>query len=98
MKRVASSLAADRVSVVCAYLEINKPSISDAILRAVRKGAREVRILPYFLLEGKHVVRDIPMIVRQARARHGAKVRIRLCPYLGYDTRIVSVVRDRLGL
>jgi sirohydrochlorin cobaltochelatase len=97
MKRVAGRLRKGVPGPVrCAYLEINAPSIAQAVRRSVRGGAREVRILPYFLLTGNHVQKDIPRIVRQARREHGSKARIRLCPYLGYDERIVAVVKDRL--
>lgn len=91
MKRVARELGAS-----CAYLEINEPSIGDAIDRAVKNGAKKVRVLPYFLLTGRHVTEHIPAIVREAQARHRRKASIRLCPYLGYDARIVGVAKDRL--
>ena len=97
MKRVALRLRGqDCGEVRCAYLEINRPSISEAIEKAARSGAREIRVLPYFVLAGKHVVRDIPKIVSEARRKHGRKIKIKLCPYLGYDERIVGVARDRI--
>ena len=97
MKRVAHSLRkAPFSSVRCAYLEISSPSIPEAVRRAIREGARELRILPYFVLSGRHIQEDIPRIVAEERKRWGRKVKIVLCSYLGYDERIVQVVRDRL--
>ena len=97
MKRVAAALRRGVPGPVrCAYLEINAPSIPEAIGQAVRRGAREVRLVPYFVLSGRHVTRHIPQIVREEKKRYGKKVRITLCPYLGYDSRIVGVVKDRL--
>lgn len=97
MKRVARSLRQGSFSSVrCAYLEISFPSIPDAVRRALGEGAREIRILPYFVLSGRHIREDIPRIVSEERKRWGRKVKIVLCPYLGYDERIVQVVRDRL--
>ena len=84
--------------MICAYLEINSPSISQAIERAIRRGAREVRVVPYFVLSGRHVSEHIPAIIRQARKRHGPKVTIGLRPYLGFDERIVAVVKERAGV
>ena len=81
---------------MCAYLEINPPSIMDAIDSAVRDGCRDIRVLPYFLLSGLHVVRDIPSIVRRAKIKHKKHAHVRLCPYLGFDERIVAVAKDRL--
>lgn len=82
--------------VLCAYLGIVSPSLPEAIDDCVRKGAREVRVLPYFLQMGKHVRKHIPQMVSRARKKYKGRARIRLCGYLGYDERIVDVVRDRL--
>ena len=97
MKRVASRLRRGPYHLVrCAYLEITSPSIPEAVREAVEKGAREVRVLPYFVLSGRHIRQDIPQIVSAEKKRWRGRTRIVLCPYLGYDERIVGVVRDRL--
>ena len=98
MKRVAAALrrGKDFKEVCCAFLEVARPSIPEAIDRCVERGAKEVRILPYFVLTGKHVIHDIPEIVQEASHRHAQRAKIVLCPYLGYDSKIVSVVKRRL--
>ena len=98
MKKVAEALIKERRfgEVICAYLEITKPSIPEAIDGAVKGGASEIRVLPYFLLTGKHVTRHIPQIVARARRKHKNRVKILLCPYLGYHEKIVSVVKQRI--
>lgn len=82
--------------VSAAFLEINSPSIGEAVDRCAAAGARTVSILPYFLLTGRHVREDIPKIAREARARHKGRARIVLCPYLGFDPKIVDVLLRRL--
>ncbi|HTL71087.1 MAG TPA: CbiX/SirB N-terminal domain-containing protein [Candidatus Eisenbacteria bacterium] len=97
MKRVAGKIAAGRdEEVACAYLEIAPPSVPEAIARLAASGAVEIRILPYFLQSGRHVRRDLPKLVRDEARRHRG-VRLRLCPYLGYDDRLVAVVKKRLA-
>ena len=97
MKRVARSVRKGPFSSVrCAYLEISGPSIPDAIEEAISEGAREVRILPYFVLSGRHIREHIPGIVSAEKKRWGKKARIVLCPYLGFDERIAAVVKARL--
>ena len=99
MRKVARELERTKLyrEVRPAFLEVARPSISEAIRSSVQRGASEVRVLPYFVLTGKHVTRDIPLIVREMALQHHPKAKIVLCPYLGYHPRIVSVVKDRIG-
>ena len=98
MKRVAAALRRTKNyrEVRCAFLEVSKPSIPDAVSHCIQDGAREVRLLPYFVLTGNHVRHDIPGIVRETAARHAGRAKIILCPYLGYHPKLVSVVRQRI--
>lgn len=98
MRRVARDLAADGGfgRIICAYLEIARPSIAEAIDRAVAAGAAEVRVLPYFVLSGRHVKEHFPAIAAAARKKHGRRARIILCPYLGYDKKVVSLTKERI--
>ena len=99
MERVAAALRRGRRFgvVLCAYLEITKPLIPEAIGRCVQKGAKEIIVLPYFLLTGRHVEQDIPRIAAEARKKYKGKARIKLAPYLGYHGKIVEVVKQRIG-
>ena len=98
MKSVAESLKKDRrfSHVLCAFLEINSPSISEAIAACVQKKCRQIRILPYFLLTGRHTQSDIPRIVNEEKKKYGARARIVLCPYLGFDPKIAAVAKKRI--
>jgi sirohydrochlorin ferrochelatase len=98
MRRVARALRKDKQfrRVACAYLEFNTPSIADAIDQALAGGSQEVRLIPYFVHAGSHVVEHIPQIVREAVKRHSPKAKIKLCPYLGFHQNLVSVVKERL--
>ena len=99
MEKVARQLRRRRAFdfVSCAYLEITPPSIERAIDSLARRGATTILVLPYFLLMGVHIKEDIPKIVRSLRQKYRGKVKIILCPYLGYHEKIVSVVSQRLG-
>jgi sirohydrochlorin ferrochelatase len=53
--------------IECAFLEIERPSIPDAIAGCVKKGATEIIILLNFLNAGRHIDFDIPQILNQSR-------------------------------
>ena len=99
MRRVAAGLNAGRRHgrVVCAYLDVAKPAIPEAIEACVRRGAREIKLVPYFVLEGLHVKADIPAVVRQEAKKYAGRVKILLAPYLGYDALLVALVKMRIG-
>ena len=78
-----------------AYLEIHPPNIPEGIKLCLTQGADEVVVIPYFVQSGKHVVQDIPRIVRETQAQFPSKI-IRLGEYIGFDERIVSIISDRI--
>ncbi len=98
MQQLARDLNKDKrfKAVYCCYLEITAPSVPAAISTCVKDGAEEILILPYFLLMGNHVKSDIPNLVRAAQNQYRSRAKIKLSPYLGYDPKILAVVKRRL--
>ena len=78
-----------------AFLELQSPNIPGGIELCLHQGADEVIVIPYFVQTGKHVVQDIPRAVSEVKAQHPEK-NICLAEYLGFDSRIVSVIADRI--
>lgn len=52
------------------FLELEHPSIPEAIDEAVMQGANEIIILLNFLNSGRHVDSDIPQIIDEARGKY----------------------------
>lgn len=57
-------------TVTGAFLELARPLIPDGIESCVRSGADEVFIVPLMFFWGRHVKKDIPQLIEEARARH----------------------------
>ena len=81
--------------VETAYLEVAAPDIPTGAERCVSRGAGEVRMLPYFLAAGAHVVEDLERF-RADLAVRWPEVDFRLCPPLGLHPLMVEIVIDRL--
>ena len=79
--------------VGCAFLEIAEPSIPDGIEAAVRAGAGEIVVLPYFLSPGRHVAEDIPAEVERKRREH-PDVRIGIAPHLGQAGGLIRILLE----
>ena len=98
IKRVAEAL--NRIEpetfVQTAFLDIQSPDIQEGIQICLHQGADEVIVIPYFVQTGRHVVKDIPDLVSQAKSRFPSK-RILLGGYLGFDERMVSIVREKVN-
>lgn len=78
-----------------AFLELAEPSIPDAVDAAVADGATRVRLVPFFLHVGNHVLRDLPAIAADAEQRHpGATVVLER--HTGVDPRLVDLVADQV--
>jgi sirohydrochlorin ferrochelatase len=76
------------------FMEINEPSIPDAIERCVAQGAERVLAVPYFLHTGNHVTDDLPTLLEAAQARY-PQVEFLMGDYLGHDPLLADVVAER---
>jgi sirohydrochlorin ferrochelatase len=82
--------------VETAYLELAEPDIDTAGARCVAGGATLVKMLPWFLSAGAHVVEDLERHRRELAARF-PQVTFELCPPLGLHPLMIEIVLDRLG-
>ncbi len=81
-------------TVEVAYLELTEPTIPEGIAACVQPGIESVRMLPYFLSAGVHVIEDLEQH-RQDAEKMFPNVKFELCPPLGLHPKIVDVVLDR---
>lgn len=64
------------------FWELAEPSLEQAIDDQVAAGASDIKLFPYFLAQGKHVVKDLPSVLEQKREQY-PQVTITLLPHLG---------------
>ncbi|MEO7910674.1 MAG: CbiX/SirB N-terminal domain-containing protein [Roseiflexaceae bacterium] len=83
-------------TVTVCFMDLNKPSIPDAIDDMSERGIRQIIATPYFLQLGNHVKDDLPALIAAARLRHPAST-ILLTEHLAYDRLLVSVIADRVA-
>lgn len=78
----------------CAFLEIAKPSIQEALRRLIAIGAKDIVVLPYFLSAGRHVTTDIPEQVKQVKNQY-PNVQIGIASHLGASEIIAKLVMQQ---
>ena len=97
MERVVSALKTkhSHTEVLAAFLEIESPTIPEAIHEVLTRGAEEVLLVPYFVQAGRHVTEHIPALLREAQAKYPKKT-IQLTRHLDFDDRMIEIVEDRI--
>lgn len=95
LAKVFGERFADRFAVVePAHMELAEPSIATAYAACVRRGAKRVVVLPFFLGPGKHWTQDIPRLADEAAQRFpGTEVRV--APVLGIDDLMLDLLAKR---
>lgn len=83
------------IRVEGAFLSVGAPRVAGSLDTLARMGASKIRVLPLFLLAGRHTEKDLPALVREARRRH-PRVEIRLLAPLETDEGMVDVLARRV--
>ncbi len=78
------------------FMELNEPSIPEAIARCVEQGAERVVAVPYFLHTGNHVTDDLPGLLEEAQAQY-PHVQFLMGDYLGHDPLLADVIAERVA-
>lgn len=94
VERVARMQSGYAVVLPC-FLELARPSLQEALQQLAHQPVDVVRLYPLFFNGGKHVARDIPVLVAEARKRH-PHLRIELLEYFGAADGLAALVAGHL--
>ncbi len=81
------------VNVGLAFLEFMTPDLPGLVEEAVAKGSREVRVVPVFLGQGGHVLRDLPLLLEQLRSAH-PDLQLSVAQAVGEDADVLNAIAD----
>lgn len=93
VEQVRAQNAFDFVSV--GFMELNEPTIPDAIEELVSQGATNVVAVPYFLHTGTHVADDLPTLLENAQSKY-PEVEFLMGDFLGHDALLMDVLAERV--
>jgi sirohydrochlorin cobaltochelatase len=79
------------VAVSLAFLELMTPSLPDEVEALAARGVREVTIVPVFLGQGGHLLRDLPLLLERLRATH-PDMRFSSVPAVGEDPTVLAAM------
>lgn len=78
-----------------AFLQLAPPDIQEAVDGMAAKGINDLTVVPYFLYEGLHVVKDIPDELDAALRKHPG-IEVRMTKNLGLHDKLIEVVLERI--
>lgn len=81
--------------VTSAFLEISSPQIDSAVADLVEDGATEIKVFPYFLAAGTHVVNDIPRLIEDEKINF-PNVNFEILPHLGALQGISTLILNQI--
>jgi sirohydrochlorin cobaltochelatase len=81
------------VEVSLAFLELMEPRLPDQVAALVDAGVDEVTVVPVFLGQGGHLLRDLPLLVDQLRAAHPG-LDLKLVGAIGEDPGVLAAMTD----
>lgn len=81
--------------VMGSFLEISSPQIDSAIADLVDEGASEIKVFPYFLSAGTHVVNDIPRLIQEEREKY-PQTHIEILPHMGALQGISTLILSQI--
>jgi sirohydrochlorin cobaltochelatase len=77
--------------VTLAFLELMSPRLPEAVAELVRDGCERVSLVPVFLGQGGHVLRDLPVLVEELRGAHPG-LEITVAPAVGEDAAVLAAI------
>jgi sirohydrochlorin cobaltochelatase len=79
------------LTVSLAFLELMTPRLPELVEQLVRDGCRDVTLVPVFLGQGGHVLRDLPVIVDQIRGQH-AGLTLNVAEAAGENAQVLNAI------
>lgn len=89
--RAISQAALPDTDVRLAFLELMSPRLPEAVAGLVQDGCRKVSLVPVFLGQGGHVLRDLPLLVEELRGTHPG-LDIAVAPAVGEDAAVLEAI------
>ena len=91
--RDASAARLPDCSVTLAFLELMEPRLPDAVAGLVAGGADDITVVPVFLGQGGHLLRDLPLLADAIRAAHPG-LRLHIAGAIGEDPGVQAAMTD----
>jgi sirohydrochlorin cobaltochelatase len=81
------------VEVSLAFLELMEPRLPAQVAAMVEAGVSDITVVPVFLGQGGHLLRDLPLLVDKMRADHPG-LDLKVVGAIGEDEGVLAAMTD----
>ncbi len=81
------------VDVSLAFLELMSPRLPERAAALVAQGVTDITLVPVFLGQGGHVLRDLPVMIDEVRAAH-PQLAVRVVEAAGENAAVLQAIAD----
>lgn len=81
------------VEVTLAFLELMEPRLPDVVAGLAARGIDDVTVVPVFLGQGGHLLRDLPLLAEGLRAAH-PRLQLKIAGAVGEDPDVLAAMSD----
>jgi len=81
------------VRVELAFLELMEPRLPELAARLAADGITQIKVVPVFLGQGGHVLRDLPLMIDQLRIDH-PHIKIDVVEAVGENASVLAAITD----
>ena len=81
------------VPVSLAFLELMEPRLPGEVARLAATGIARISVVPVFLGQGGHLLRDLPLLIEQLKIDHPG-VAITVAGAVGEDPAVIDAMTD----
>jgi len=79
--------------VSLAFLELMEPRLPEVVAGLVARGVLDITVVPVFLGQGGHLLRDLPLLAEDLRAAHPA-LQLKVAGAVGEDAAVLAAMSD----
>ena len=91
--RDATRARLPQVEVRLAFLELMEPRLPETVAALVADGVQAVTVVPVFLGQGGHLLRDLPLLAEGLRAAHPG-LQVEVVGAVGEDPAVLAAMTD----
>jgi sirohydrochlorin cobaltochelatase len=84
---------AQDTTVALAFLELMTPRLPELVDQLVGAGCKDITVVPVFLGQGGHVLRDLPLLAEQLRQKY-PQLTLKLVGAAGEDASVLNAIAE----